>query len=1554
MGSSSSDATLDVTRTLRGARLVVLGGTGFLGKVFWAMLLDRYPVVERVYLVVRPKADGTPASRFWSEIAGSEALGPLRRAHGDGYEAFLRERIVPIDGDMGRALCGLDEALVQELAGTIDAVVNVAGVVDFNPPLDEAIAANAYGAQNLVALTRALWTEDRPTGVLHTSTCYVAGARQGPIYEEDPRTHPFPRCAELGIDAWDPDREIAECLDLVEQAKHRAGDAFRQSEFAEAARKNLASRGEPVSGPAYEAELARVKRRFVESRVIEGGLDRATHWGWPTIYTYTKSIGEQVIARSGLRFTIARPACCESCVEFPERSYSEGINTSSPLIYLIVKGQVQILAGHVPLDLVPTDFVVAGMILSLAELIEGTAPPVYQFGASDVNPCTAQRFGEMAGMYKRKMLQRGGGGNPLLDALSARIEPSFVDRARFDRVGPPAIASAAAGVASLMRSAVPALAPAARALESAARRTEKIAKIQDLFAPFASKLNGPFDCSNTRAAYARATADDKRKLRWEPESLDWLDWMMNVHMPAIEKRVIPEMDARLTKEPRPPAAHETIASLVDQMADRHDLALALQQVEADGLTRTTFRDLKRGADAAAARLAGLGIAKGDRIILAAQSQPDWAIAYFGIVRAGATAVPIDPALDASGWAAILSESDARAIVWDDTVPASGEVATSHPSVPALDLHALAELPLLAQGELPLAPPPVVVEPGDVASLLYTSGTTSRPKGVMLTHANFTSLVAGLAPIFPLSRGDAVLSVLPLHHTFEFTCGLLLPLSRGARVVYVGERTGDGIAEGLRAARATAMVGVPALWQLLERRILQQVDARGALARAAFDAAAGANRWLTSNLGLDAGRVLFGAVHALAGGHMKWLISGGAALPRETQELFFGMGLRLTQGYGLTEAAPVLTVARPGKRLEAGVGKPVPGVELRIDGANEQGIGEIVARGANVMVGYTDPEATREAIDHEGWLHTGDVGRIDKKGRLEILGRLKDVVIAPNGENLYPDDIERRLGTVAHVAELAIVGVELRGGERLACLAVPVAALQGASGHADDRATRNDRARAALRAAIDSLPAAQRPAIVHLYEAPLPRTATRKVKRDEVRAILTRLVTASARPENGAGTSSPTRAAIAAVCGAPAHEIAPHTTLQGELGFDSLLLTELLEALETRFGPIDPARLQACVTAADVDDLVTASGRPRAAQTAAVTMRAPAEPIVLPEPVQEIGRALLGKAQDLFYAEVMKPRVFGRAHIPHNRSVIVVANHASHLDMGLVRHALGRYGEDIVSLAAQDYFFEGRFKRAFFENLTNLRAIDRKASLRQSIRQASELLERGKTLLIFPEGTRSSNGEVQDFKPLVGHLALANGIDLLPLYLGGTHAAMPKGAPIPTRRDVFARIGPPLCVADLRRLTEEMTPADAAREVARVARAAVSALRDGQVLDLPSLRGKELPAEPDNPLIELFAELETKFQAGEVERPLSYYVSLGNDELAKWTVRVDAARCQVRPGKPEGGEADCVLKTSPEIFAKIVRESYVPSPADFMSGVFKSNDVSLLLTFQRVFRLDSPS
>jgi long-chain acyl-CoA synthetase len=325
---------------------------------------------------------------------------------------------------------------------------------------------------------------------------------------------------------------------------------------------------------------------------------------------------------------------------------------------------------------------------------------------------------------------------------------------------------------------------------------------------------------------------------------------------------------------------------------------------------------------------------------------------------------------------------------------------------------------------------------------------------------------------------------------------------------------------------------------------------------------------------------------------------------------------------------------------------------------------------------------------------------------------------------------------------------------------------------------------------------------------------------------------------------------------------------------------------------------------------------------------------------------------------MSARVYGRAHIPHNRNTIVVANHSSHLDMGFVRHALGTYGEDIVSLAAQDYFFDkSPLRRAFFENLTNLRAIDRKGGLRASERQAAEILAEGKTMLVFPEGTRSPDGDIHDFKPLLGHLALTYGVDILPIYLGGTREAMPKGQRLPSSRDLVARIGPPLAVDDLRRLTRSMSRADAAREVSQLARRAVVALRVGDVLDLAQ-KGSSLPNAPEDrgrsaqkhPLVMLFAELESRFKPGAVERPISYYFTLGGDPLAKWTVKVDPKGCEIRPGKPEGASADCVLKTSPEIFARIVRDAYTPGPAEFLSGAVKSNDVALLLTFQRAFEL----
>jgi long-chain acyl-CoA synthetase len=493
--------------------------------------------------------------------------------------------------------------------------------------------------------------------------------------------------------------------------------------------------------------------------------------------------------------------------------------------------------------------------------------------------------------------------------------------------------------------------------------------------------------------------------------------------------------------------------------------------------------------------------------------------------------------------------------------------------------------------------------------------------------------------------------------------------------------------------------------------------------------------------------------------------------------------------------------------------------------------------------------------------------------------------------------------------------------------------------------------------MGKLPFGKQPAIVHLYEAPLPRTATRKVKRTEVKEILGRVILATA-PALADGKTSAVRVAIGAIRARAPESLSGDATLHDDLGFDSLALSELLVALEAKFGLVDPAALQACRTVADVEALVgvrrdTLPPKPRAAKP----VPDEGERIVLPYEVQQAGKRFIGRLQDAFYGRLMNARVYGRAHIPHNRNTIVVANHSSHLDMGFVRHALGTYGEDIVSLAAQDYFFDkSPLRRAFFENLTNLRAIDRKGGLRASERQAAEIIAEGRTMLIFPEGTRSPDGQIHDFKPILGHLSLTYGVDILPVHISGTRESMPKGSRLPSSRDIVARIGTPLTVSELRRLTVGMTPADASREVSRLAQQAVVLLGSGDMLDLSQLSreegGKPKSAAPkrEHPLVTLFAELESKFKPGTVERPISFYFTLGGDPLAKWTVKVDPKACEIKVGKPEGSAADCVLKTSPEIFARIVRDAYTPGPAEFLSGAVKSNDVELLLTFQRAFEL----
>jgi long-chain acyl-CoA synthetase len=1553
--AAPNTAPLSLRERLDGARLLVMGGTGFLGKVFIGLMLDRYPDVEHIWLVVRPRkrADGsyrlTSEQRFWKEVASSPVFDPLREKYpGAAFDAFMKAKITPIEGDITEPYCGVPDAVRDEIRGTLTAFCNVAGVVDFFPPLDYALKANAFGMQNLVQLSKDLGAPgSEGLATLHTSTCYVAGDRTGQVDEIDPLLFPFPKADELDTTHWDPAREIAECVDMVDNVRHRSNDAFRQSAFLDRAKKRLKSRNEPCRGSALEAEVKKVKADYEKKLLVDAGQERAKYWGWHNVYTYTKSIGEQILRNSGLPHTIVRPAVIESAVEYPRVGWCEGINTSSPLIYLAMQSVVKFPSDpETVLDIIPVDLVATGMLLALGELVEREHKVVYQLGSSDTEPLKITRLIELTGLFKRKWT-REKESNPLVRELKMRLEPLAVDVPTFYEKGPlynsKRIGKAAGFLKRFSVGALsPVIDPAVKQLEGFSKSLNVAHRIQEQFVPFMATHNYRFSAANTREAYARLVPEERALLLWNPEDIDWRNYLLEVHAPGIMENVAPEIEAKLKKDKKPLRRHDDLLAMLDEAADRHDLAPALLETHEDGFTRISYKALRGQVEAVAMRLGELGVKPGDRVLISGANHPSWPATFFGILRAGAAAVPLDPALEPAKVKNILGSAQVSAAVIDDKARDSfGEVL----DVPTLELRDAPKPG--AVGSLP----DLDVQPTDVASVLYTSGTTGDPKGVMLTHENFTAMVASLGALFPLREDDRLLSVLPLHHAFEFTCGLLLPISMGARIIYLDEINGDRLSYGLQEGRVTCMVGVPALWQLLERRVRSQVKEKGQLFELAFDQGLKLNRSVGKVAGMDLGKLMFGTVHSRFGGNIRILISGGAALPKDTQTLFQGLGLQLAEGYGLTEASPVLTVNMPGPSAKAGtVGKAVPGVQIKIANPNEQGVGEVWAKGANVMAGYFgNRDATQASLDDDGWLHTGDMGKIDHKGRLTLVGRAKEVVVTASGENIYLDDTEASLGQLRYIAEYALVGLpDPRGGERLGLLARP-----DADEHPElTRRELHDKARKVLKEAIAGLPAVQRPAVVHMVDAELPRTATRKVQRKAVREVLEKIEAAAPKKVSKKdGYGGPVAEAIASVAGVPVSKVLPSSELQADFHYDSLMFVELSSALEgVGTGQPDADALSACTTVADVTVLVGAPAPEVEPE------RAPDADIEIPEFLRLPMKARFADVQRWFNGQGLRTKVIGRANIPQNRPTIVVCNHTSHLDMGVVKYALGEYGEQIAALAAQDYFFEGnKYKVAWVRNFTNIEPLDRKTGLRTSLRQASEVIEAGRVVLLFPEGTRQTSGQLAEFKPMVGKLSLDTGTDILPLYLDGCYDAMPKGRLLPTKRGITVKIGPPLEVRELRRLTEGMKGGKAARHAANLARLAVEKLGKGEVLNLREMEAEAAQAietkviTPAERVEQAARSLNQRFDPARVEKPITWYFSLGAKDGPRWTVSVDEAAVKVKPGRPDGA-ADCVVKTSEDIFSRLVQDAYVPEPAEFISGTIKTNDIPLLIEFSRVFAL----
>ncbi len=1403
MASEAPRPRIPLDEAFAGRGILLLGGTGFLGKVCLGMLLEHFPDIRRVYLMVRAAGEAESRARFDDLMENSPAFGPLRERHGGCLDAFLEEKIVVLGGDITSDDLGYREELAARVAADIDLVLNCSGRVTFNPPLEAAIATNVYGTRNTIAFARRM----RRPALVHISTCFVAGNRSGEIREDEPLLGYFPRRGREDQE-FRVDREIEDCDRLAARVRDEAEDKSRVDGFREAARRRFTAEGrDPDDERQLSLAIARERKEWIRSRLRDLGIEKAQGWGWPNIYTYTKSLGDQLVAREeGMARAIVRPAVVESAISFPHPGWNEGFTTSAPLVRMALRGQNLFpVDPEVILDVVPVDMVASATLAVAAETIVSEPRLVYQVAGGDRNPVRVGRLVDLVGIYKRRHFRDKPTGMKLWNEALGRMETQSVRADRFEKYTLPWMRRSTTGLSEILRRAEEEpLGPLVGVVESLRRNIESFEgfvlqgeRQYHTFKPFIAGEKFLFRADHTRDLFQRLDGNDG-KLFFDPEEIDWYDYWLHVHLPGLERWVFPTLDDQERQRPRRTYIHRNLVEMFEACTKNHAGRIALRITRGGREERYTYADLRECVLRGAAYLTAQGFGPGDHLGLIGDNAPEWGMAYFAIQRIGAVAIPLERDLRPPEIARLLRLGDAKALLLDDSLDERHRrgLADEGGGEPLpFSLHPFREVFRVgdeaeeARRVRALPSPPA---PGALASILFTSGTTGAPKGVMLTQRNFTSLVAKLLSIYDITEKDGALSVLPLHHSFEFTTGFLLPLSRGAQIAYLDEISPDSLNRELRKGNTTCIVGVPALWDLLRRRILAPFAERSSRIEDLVTALIDAAYLLREDTGVNIGPAVFLPVHTALGGKIRYLISGASALSETTWKTFRGLGFHIAQGYGLTEAAPVLTVTPPEGRVPIGsVGKALPGVELRIADPDASGVGEVVAKGANIMAGYYgNEEATTESL-RAGWLCTGDLGRLDEGGHLFLVGRRKDVIVDSGGKNIYPDEVEEIYAAPERIAEFCVVGLPDGAAEQVAAVVVP---------KENDGPGRQE-IEAHFHSVARDLPLHKRVKTVDFRTEPLPRTATRKVKRAEVaRWLVDRRRTAAAAAAADAVSGSRIVEIVASICERPASGVTLASSF-AELGFDSLMYNELAAVLESEFGSEfgEAVGADALARMTKLEELALAlgtAGRPtpgrspprRPGAARAARRKSPEDEIPIPSVVARMGRLGLTEVQRWFYHHFLQSTFTGRAYIPTHTHYLVVANHASHLDMGLAKMALGDAGSNLVVLAAADYFFDNRIKRTFFGNFTNVVPMQRRGSLRESLDLAAGHLERGYSVLVFPEGTRSRSGRIQEFRRGFAHLAFRCRVGVLPMHLD-TWQAFPPGAVGLRSRSVAARIGP---------------------------------------------------------------------------------------------------------------------------------------------------------------------
>lgn len=748
-----------------------------------------------------------------------------------------------------------------------------------------------------------------------------------------------------------------------------------------------------------------------------------------------------------------------------------------------------------------------------------------------------------------------------------------------------------------------------------------------------------------------------------------------------------------------------------------------------------------------------------------ENRPEWIYALYGGWFAGASVVPVD---------FMCTPKDVRYIV-DDCGPEV--IFCSAANRPALDeaLAGMGCVPVvfcfdelsLPEFDRPVAP--FCPDRERPAFVIYTSGTTGGPKGVVLRFANLFANADAVAEKSGYYTSDRrVMALLPFHHILPLMGTLVVPLYVGASVALCPSLRPADMLETLAANRIDLMVAVPQFYSMLHRSMMEKINASGA-ARALF---ALAKKCDSKNLS----RRLFKRVHKMFGGHLDVMVCGGAPLGKEIAEDFHALGFNLMEGYGMTETAPIISFPRLGHPRCGSVGQAIDCNEVRIVE------GEILVRGGNVFSGYYNkPEETAEAL-RDGWLHTGDLGYIDEEGFLFITGRKKELIVTPNGKNISPDEVERKL--MSFDGFLEETAVFMNDG-LLHALIYPVREKRALSGEELDELIKTE-VIAPYNAQVAPYKKILKYTVIH---EEIPKTRLGKIKRFELKEMLVK----EGRPEyRRPEPQTPEYREIKRFLEKQrTQEIGPDDHLEFDLGMDSLDRVSLLAYLQQTFGVhVDEEALGQHETVRKLSDFMRAMKNKfeiKALDWSAV-VRERASTIHLPRssrlhiPVNLSVKAVLKSAFHVCRA--------GAEELPDG-PCIFAPNHQSSLDAFLVSIFLNPPQVKRTFFYAKSKHIRRWFMRGIARRF-NVVVVDLETDVKGSIQALAEVLKQGKSVIIFPEGTRSVNGEIGSFKKTFAILSKELNVPVVPIAIDGAHRALPRGSRLPRlRQNISVQFLPPL-------------------------------------------------------------------------------------------------------------------------------------------------------------------